>query len=55
MLVKHIDGKKWEPIKTLIVDVRKEFSGKVIDLVTQCKGEMFVMESKWEIGLLFKI
>src|SRR5213592_617046 len=40
VLVKTIDGKKCEPYENLVVDVPTEFSGKVIDLVTQKKGEM---------------
>jgi GTP-binding protein len=49
VLVKTIDGKKHEPYEILVVDVPAEFSGKVIDLVTQRKGEMLVMESKGEM------
>jgi GTP-binding protein len=49
VLVKHIDGKKCEPYEVLVVDVPAEYSGKVIDLVTQRKGEMLVMESKGEM------
>ena len=49
VLVKQIDGKKHEPFEVLVVDVPGEFSGKVIDLVTQRKGEMLVMESKGEM------
>src|ERR1043165_531594 len=49
VLVKHIDGKKCEPYETLVVDVPMEYSGKVIDMVTQRKGEMLVMESKGEM------
>lgn len=49
VLVKTIDGKKHEPYETLVVDVPSEFSGKVIDLVTQKKGEMHVMETKGEM------
>ncbi len=49
VLVKTIDGKKHEPYEVLVVDVPQEFSGKVIDLVTQRKGEMLVMESKGEM------
>jgi GTP-binding protein len=49
VLVKIIDGKKHEPYENLVVDVPAEFSGKVIDLVTQRKGEMQVMESKGEM------
>ena len=46
VLVKEIDGKKNEPYENLVVDVPQDFSGKVIDLVTQRKGEMLVMETK---------
>jgi GTP-binding protein len=46
VLVKDIDGKKHEPFEILVVDVPADFSGKVIDLVTQKKGEMLIMESK---------
>jgi len=46
VLIKYIDGKKCEPYETLVVDVPAEYSGKVIDLVTQRKGELHVMETK---------
>lgn len=49
VIVKEINGKKHEPFENLVVDVPQEFSGKVIDLVTQKKGEMLVMESKGEM------
>jgi GTP-binding protein len=49
VLVKDIDGKKHEPFEILVVDVPSEFSGKAIDLVTQKKGEMLVMESKGDM------
>ena len=49
VLVKTIDGKKHEPYENLVVDVPGAFSGKVIDLVTQRKGEMQIMESKGEM------
>ena len=49
VIVKEIDGKKCEPYEVLVVDVPQEFSGKVIDLVTQKKGEMMIMESKGEM------
>src|SRR3954453_4323846 len=49
VLTKYIDGKKCEPYETLVVDVPAEYSGKVIDLVTQRKGEMLIMESKGEM------
>src|ERR1700704_3296459 len=46
VIVREINGKKSEPYENLVVDVPQEFSGKVIDLVTQRKGEMLVMETK---------
>jgi len=49
VITKIIDGKKHEPYENLVVDVPAEFSGRVIDLVTQRKGEMLVMESKGEM------
>jgi len=49
VLVKYLDGKKCEPYETLVVDVPAEYSGKVIDFVTQRKGELHVMETKGEM------
>ncbi|MCZ4224292.1 translational GTPase TypA [Pedobacter rhodius] len=49
VIIKEIDGKKHEPIETLIVDVPGEVSGKVIELVTQRKGELLIMEPKGDL------
>lgn len=49
VIVKEIDGHKCEPYELLVVDVPADYSGKVIDLVTQRKGELQVMESKGQI------
>ena len=49
VLVKHVDGVKSEPYEILVVDVPTEFSGRVIDMVTQRKGEMLIMETKGEM------
>jgi GTP-binding protein len=49
VLVKQINGSKHEPYENLVVDVPAEYSGKVIDLVTQRKGEMQIMETKGEM------
>jgi GTP-binding protein len=49
VILKEIDGRKHEPFETLVVDVPEEFSGTVINLVTQRKGDMLVMESKGTI------
>src|SRR4249919_2886818 len=49
VIVKEINGKKSEPFEVLVVDVPNEYSGKVIDMVTQRKGEMHVMETKGDM------
>ncbi|MVZ61873.1 translational GTPase TypA [Sphingobacterium humi] len=49
VIVKEINGVKSEPIEELVVDVPAEVSGKVIELVTQRKGELLVMETKGEM------
>jgi GTP-binding protein len=49
VIVKEINGKKSEPFEVLVVDVPQEYSGKVIDMVTQRKGELHVMETKGEM------
>lgn len=49
VIAKEIDGKKCEPYEILVIDVPEEYSGKAIDLVTQRKGEMLIMESKGEM------
>ncbi len=49
VLVKQVNGARHEPYEVLVVDVPSEYSGKVIDLVTQRKGEMLIMETKGEM------
>ncbi len=49
VILKEIDGAKSEPIETLVVDVPAEVSGKVIELVTQRKGELLIMETKGDM------
>ncbi len=49
VIIKEIDGKKCEPVETLIVDVPGEVAGKVIELVTQRKGDLLVMEPKGDL------
>lgn len=49
VIIKEVDGKKHEPIETLIVDVPGEVAGKVIELVTQRKGELLIMEPKGDL------
>ncbi|QNF31953.1 translational GTPase TypA [Adhaeribacter swui] len=49
VLFKEIDGQRHEPIEHLVVDVPEETSGKVIELVTQRKGELTIMEPKGDL------
>jgi len=49
VIEKVIDGKKCEPYETLVIDVPEEFSGKAIELVTQRKGDLLIMEPKGDL------
>jgi GTP-binding protein len=49
VIFKEIDGQRHEPIEHLVVDVPEETSGKVIELVTQRKGELTIMEPKGDL------
>ncbi len=46
VIVKEVDGIKHEPIEALTVHVPEMFSGKVIELVTQRKGDIANIELK---------
>jgi GTP-binding protein len=49
VILKDINGVKSEPYETLTIDVPAEQSGKAIELVTQRKGEMTVIEPKGDL------
>src|SRR4029077_2791319 len=49
VIVKNISGVKHEPYEILTVNVPQESSGSVIDLATQRKGELLVMEPKGDV------
>jgi GTP-binding protein len=49
VIVKTINGKKHEPIEFLTIDVPEHNSGKVIEAVSQRKGEMLSMEPKGDV------
>jgi GTP-binding protein len=49
VIIKEIEGQKCEPVESLIIDVPAEVAGKVIELVTQRKGELLVMEPKGDL------
>ena len=56
VIIKEIDGKKCEPIETLAIDTPEGCSGKIIEKVSQRKGEMISMEPKGDlIHIEFKI
>lgn len=42
-------GQKLEPYESLVVDVPEEFASRVIDLATQRKGDLHIMETKGEM------
>jgi GTP-binding protein len=49
VIIKEIDGVKCEPYEILTVNVPQESSSSVIDLATQRKGELLVMEPKGDV------
>jgi len=49
VIYKEIDGVKHEPFETLVIDVPEEYASKAIDIVTQRKGDMLVMEPKGDL------
>ncbi len=49
VIIKEVNGQKHEPIENLTIDVPDQYSGKVIELVSQRKGEMMVMEPKGDM------
>jgi len=46
VILKEINGEKCEPYETLVIDVPQEYASKAIDLVTQRKGDLLIMETK---------
>lgn len=49
VIIKEIDGEKCEPIEELTIDVPDHHSGKVIEFITQRKGNMLTMEPKGDV------
>ncbi|RNI31486.1 translational GTPase TypA [Rufibacter latericius] len=49
VIFKEVDGQKMEPMEHLVVDVPEESAGKVIELVTQRKGDLLIMEPKGDL------
>ena len=46
VIIKKVNGQDYEPVEYLVVDVPENYSGKVIELVTQRKGELQMMQPK---------
>jgi len=56
VIIKKMNGVDHEPVETLTVHVPEEYSGKVIEVVTQRKGEIAKIETKGDrIHLEFSI
>ncbi len=49
VIIKDIDGVKHEPVEDLTIDLPQTVAGKVIEAVTQRKGELKVMEPKGDL------
>ena len=49
VITKMIEGKKCEPVEVLTIDTPEETSGKVIEFVSQRKGELTLMEPKRDL------
>ncbi len=49
VIFKEIDGVKCEPYESMVVDVPEEYASRVIDLATQRKGDLHIMETKGEM------
>jgi GTP-binding protein len=56
VIYKEINGKKAEPIESVVIDVPKEYDGQVISLLGSRRGEMLNMkENNGRINFEFKI
>ncbi len=49
VILREIDGVSCEPYESLVVDVPEEYASRVIDLATQRKGDLHIMETKGEM------
>ncbi len=46
VIFKDINGEKCEPYETLVIDIPQDYASRAIDLVTQRKGDLLIMETK---------
>jgi GTP-binding protein len=49
VIEKQINDIKHEPFETLVIDLPEEYAGKAIELVTQRKGDLLIMEPKGDL------
>jgi len=49
VIIREIDGVKHEPMELLVIDIPEQHAGKAIELVTQRKGVLAVMEPKGDL------
>ena len=49
VIYREIDGRRCEPFEYLVINVPEVSEGKVIELVTQRKGQLLVMEPKGDL------
>lgn len=49
VIVREQDGIKCEPVEYLVIDTPEMYSGKIIEMVTQRKGNLLVMEPKGDL------
>jgi GTP-binding protein len=49
VIYKQIEGRRCEPFEHLVIDVPEAYEGKAIELVTQRKGQLQVMEPKGDM------
>ncbi len=49
VIIKEIDGVKCEPVELMSIDVPEGVSGKVIEAISNRKGEMTIMEPKGDL------
>ncbi|NMA74999.1 MAG: translational GTPase TypA [Bacteroidales bacterium] len=56
VIYKEIDGVRYEPIEELTINVPEDYASRMIDLVTQRKGEMTAMENNsGQVNIQFDI
>lgn len=46
VIIKMVNGEKYEPVEQLTINLPEEYSSKIIDLVTKRRGELTMMGSK---------